>query len=86
MSKLPALALAAALLLSNGAALAGDPEVNLTDEVTQQIQTKLTDEGYEVGKVKTEDGLYEAYAKKDGKKMEVFLDGNLEIVRTKVMD
>ena len=85
MSKLPALALAAALLFP-AAALASDAEVNLTDEITQQIQAKLTAEGYQVGKVKIEDGYYEAYARKDGQKMEVLLDANLEVVGTKAAD
>lgn len=51
--------------------------------VTEQITAKLAGEGYEVRKVKTEDGLYEAYALKDGEKFEVFMDSDLNIVRTK---
>ncbi|WP_102110110.1 PepSY domain-containing protein [Oceaniglobus roseus] len=54
--------------------------VKLTDEVKTKIQTLLTDQGYEVGKIKVEDGYYEAYARKDGKKMEILLNGDLEIV------
>jgi len=86
MSRLPALALAAALLLPATAGFAAASEVNLTDEVADQIRSKLSGEGYQVGKIKTEDGLYEAYAKKEGEKLEVFLDGDLEIVRTKIIN
>ena len=58
-------------------------EVNLTPEVERQIKDSLKAQGYEVGKIKIEDGMYEAYAKKDGKKYEVFLNEQLEIVKTK---
>ena len=51
--------------------------------VTEQITAKLSEEGYEVRKVKTEDGLYEAYALKNGEKFEIFMDADLNIVRTK---
>ena len=79
MSKLiAALALAA---FTGTAAMASDG-INLTDEVKQQITEKLTAEGYEVAKIKTEDGLYEAYARKDGQRYEVFLNAALEVVRT----
>ena len=61
--------------------LAGDT-VELTDENTSKIRQMLTEEGYEVGKIKLEDGLYEAYARKDGHKYEVFLNASFEHVRT----
>ncbi|WP_294613042.1 PepSY domain-containing protein [Roseovarius sp.] len=51
--------------------------------VTEQITAKLSEEGYEVRKVKTEDGLYEAYALKNGEKFEIFMDADLNVVRTK---
>lgn len=60
--------------------------VTLNDETKNQIRTVLTEQGYEVGKIKTEDGLYEAYARKDGKRLEVFLDADFAIVRTEVDD
>ncbi|MGI1662610.1 PepSY domain-containing protein [Palleronia sp. KMU-117] len=72
------LALSAALAT---AALAANP-VELTDANTQAITQMLTDQGYEVGKIKIEDGLYEAYAKKGDEKYEIFLNGDFEIVRT----
>lgn len=75
-----ALALSAALLLPV-AALAS-AEVQLTDEMKAKITATLTEQGYEVGKIKIEDGMYEAYARKDGQKLEIFLNGDLEIVKT----
>ena len=65
----------------SGAALASDT-VSLTDESKARIRQTLTEQGYEVGKIKIEDGLYEAYARKDGAKFEIFLDANFAVVRT----
>ena len=62
---------------------AAHAEVKLTPEVEQQIKDTLTAQGYEVGKIRIEDGMYEAYAKKEGKKYEVFMNEKLEIVKTK---
>ncbi len=67
-----------ALTLSGAAFAAGT--VELTDQNTAQIREMLTEQGYEVAKIKIEDGMYEAYAKKDGHKYEVFLNGDFEIV------
>lgn len=67
-----------ALVLA-GAANASGP-VELTDANTDHIRALLTEQGYEVAKIKIEDGMYEAYAKKDGEKYEVFLNGDFEIV------
>ena len=80
------LAVCTALTLPAAGAMASDENVEITEEVTQSIQTKLTAQGYEVGKIKVEDGLYEAYAKKDGQRFEVFLNAALEIVRTEIDD
>lgn len=55
----------------------------VTDEIAGKIRETLTAQGYSVGKIKIEDGLFEAYAKKDGKKYEVFLNDKMEVVRTK---
>ena len=57
-------------------------KVELNDTNTAQVKKVLTDEGYEVAKVKLEDGMYEAYARKDGKKFEVYLNGDFEVVKT----
>lgn len=67
------------------AVLAAGP-VELTDENTGHIREMLTAQGYEVAKIKIEDGLYEAYARKDGQKYEVFLDADFGVVRTELDD
>lgn len=77
---LKTVALCSTVVLTAGAALASD-EITLTDEVKQQIRTTLTDQGYEVSKIKIEDGLYEAYARKDEHRYEVFLNDKMEIVK-----
>jgi hypothetical protein len=38
------------------------------------ITAKAVEMGYEISNVKEEDGCYELYARKDGKKMEVFMN------------
>ncbi len=73
------LALATALLLPATAALASGGAVPADTEA--QIRTMLTDQGYEVRSVQTEDGMYEAYALKDGQRYEIYLDTSLNIVR-----
>lgn len=62
-------------------ALASDAPVDPKFEA--QIRETLTAQGYEVRKIEAEDGLYEAYALKDGKKMELYVNEKLEIVRIK---
>ena len=58
----------------------------LTAEKRAAIEAKLTGMGYEVRKIETEDGMYEAYALKDGERYEIYLDGDLEIERRKIDD
>ena len=65
--------------LTTGAFAAGT--VELSDANKMKITELLTADGHEVGKIKLEDGLYEAYTKKDGQKLEVFLDGDFNIVK-----
>ena len=43
-------------------------------KTADEITASLTSQGYEVKKVKPEDGLLEAYALKDGKRYEVYVD------------
>jgi hypothetical protein len=69
---------AALLLLSASTALAAE----LTPEVEQKIKDLLTSQGYEVAKIKVEDGQYEAYAKKGSEKFEIYLNDKLEVVKT----
>lgn len=66
-------------------ALASGP-VELTEANAVKIRQMLTGDGYDVGKIKIEDGLYEAYARKDGKKYELYLDGDFALVRTELDD
>jgi len=80
---LAAAALCAALFSS---AAHASEDVTLNAETEQAVRKVLTDQGYEVAKVKTEDGLFEAYARKDGQKLEVFLDAGYAIVRTEIDD
>ncbi|MGC1495544.1 MAG: PepSY domain-containing protein [Sulfitobacter sp.] len=61
-------------------------DVALSDANAEKIRVMLTEQGYEVGKIKMEDGLYEAYARKDGIKYEVYLDADFAIVRTEKDD
>lgn len=53
-------------------------DCGMTDKATwmseDAAKAKGVELGYEVGKIKVEDGCYELYAKdKDGKKLEVFM-------------
>ena len=57
--------------------------VELTDGNKSMIVKMLTADGYEVGKIKLEDGMYEAYAKKGGNRYEVFLNGDFEVIKVK---
>lgn len=57
-----------------------ESEWKTKDEATAVLVAK----GYEVRKVKVEDGCYELYTKKDGKKYEVFINpATLEIAKIK---
>ena len=84
MFKTLATSLAITAALATGALAANSVELN--DANTNQIRQMLTEQGYEVGKIKIEDGMYEAYAKKDGQKLEIFLNGDFEIVRSDIDD
>ncbi|MGB7287827.1 MAG: PepSY domain-containing protein [Salaquimonas sp.] len=51
------------------------------------LKTKVTAMGYDVKNVKVEDGCYEIYAIKDGKKVEAYLNPvTAEVVREKLDD
>ena len=57
------------------------------DAATQsQIREKLTAEGYEVRKIDNEDGMIEVYALKNGERFELYLDADLNVVRSKTED
>ena len=79
MTRIIALALA---ICAGGIASASDDDGKLDMTKADQIKTQLTAEGYEVRKVEMEDGLYEAYAMKDGAHYEIYLDSELNIVKS----
>ncbi|MEZ5675342.1 Peptidase propeptide and YPEB domain-containing protein [Thalassovita litoralis] len=58
----------------------------VSEDMQTKIRAHLTEQGYDVRKIKREDGLYEAYVMKDGQKLEVYLDEQLTVVRTKSDD
>lgn len=76
--------LALTLALPATGALASDKGISA--DTADKIRATLTEQGYEVRKIKMEDGLYEAYAIKDGKKEEIYLDADLKIVQRKDND
>ncbi len=87
MKRIIALSLAilagtATTTLATSSEISGTPDA----AVVEQIKTNLADQGYEVRKVKTEDGMYEAYAMKDGEKFEIYFDKDLNVVKTKSDD
>ncbi|BBU56704.1 MULTISPECIES: PepSY domain-containing protein [Mameliella] len=51
-----------------------------------EITALLTEQGYEVRGIDREDGMIEVYALKDGQRFELYLDQDLNIVRTKIDD
>ncbi|MDK3017565.1 PepSY domain-containing protein [Pseudodonghicola flavimaris] len=76
--------LALTLALPATGALASDRSV--PSDTADKIRATLTEQGYEVRKIKMEDGMYEAYVIKDGMKQEIYLDADLKIVRSKDND
>ncbi|WP_226621417.1 PepSY domain-containing protein [Alloyangia pacifica] len=69
-----------AVLLTAGAVTASPA---IPEQTQAQVREKLTAEGYEVRRIDSEDGMIEVYALKDGKKLELYLDEDLKIVRSK---
>jgi len=78
-------ALAASLALPLGFAAASSELQGATlGKTTEDITASLTAQGYEVRKVKPEHGMLEAYAMKDGKRYELYVDpatGNVAKVK-----
>lgn len=79
-------ALVLALALGATAARADEDEAALDPTKAEQVRATLVAQGYEVRSVGLEDGRIEAYAVKDGKLYEIYLDDALAIVETKVED
>ena len=71
-------ALAAVALPLGGLAYASETENALvgTEAGTtpEAIEATLTDKGFEVRKIESEDGMLEAYAMKDGERFEIYVD------------
>lgn len=76
--KLAALATATVLALPL-AGLASD-RAGFSQDTADQVRAMLTEQGYEVRKIDFEDGLYEAYAIKDGKRMEVYVTAQMQVL------
>ncbi|MEY3005594.1 MAG: hypothetical protein RLZZ491_2770 [Pseudomonadota bacterium] len=74
-----ALALAMAL---PGMAMASSSS-KVPEQTQTAIRTMLEEQGYEVRKIETEDGLFEAYAVKDGQRYEIYINAQMEILRSK---
>jgi len=82
--RIPArLVLVAMLALPATGAFASERHDATTAAQEQAIRDTLTAQGYDVRKIKREDGLFEAYAIKDGERLEIYLDSAMNIVRTK---
>ncbi|MCB1335687.1 MAG: PepSY domain-containing protein [Roseivivax sp.] len=78
MTRILALALALA-----AAPVFASTDLTLDQAKMDEIRATLTEQGYDVRKIDVEDGMIEVYALKDGKKLELYLDETLKIVRTK---
>lgn len=65
-----AIALAVPLSLAAAAEMVGTQAGKTADE----IKASLAAQGYEVRKIEREDGKLEAYAVKDGKRLEIYVD------------
>jgi hypothetical protein len=83
---LAAFAVCASVMTGISSAYAAEEGSAATAEMTTKIETMLKEQGYDVRKVQMEDGKYEAYALKDGKKFEIYLDADLKITDTKESD
>ena len=74
--------LAAALALS-GLSLPVHASSEIDTATQAKVTEQLTAQGYEVRRIDSEDGMIEVYAMKDGKKIELYLNEALEIVKSK---
>lgn len=78
--KLKSLVLAAMMLSASATLALASSGVDAAKDA--QIRADLTAQGYDVRKIKMENGMIEVYALKDGVKFELYLDENLKIVKT----
>ncbi len=75
------LALSPAALASGYECESGPKDQWIEEEA---VKVMLTEQGYEIRKIEVEDGCYEAYVKKEGKRFEVFVNpstGEIEKVQ-----
>jgi hypothetical protein len=79
------LAVAIALALAAAPVLASTDDA-VPEETQNAVREKLVAEGYEIRSIQMEDGMIEVYALKDGQMLEIYLDDELNIVKTKVED
>ncbi|MFZ5961449.1 PepSY domain-containing protein [Thalassococcus sp. BH17M4-6] len=78
--------IALALALTAPAMVLASSDTPMDPARMDQIRTKLTADGYEVRKIDVEDGEIEVYAMKDGARLELYLDADLNVVRAKTDD
>ncbi len=80
----------ASLALMSGTALASSSDCNEPRDKwmsMDQARAKVTAMGYDVRKLEVDDGCYEAYATKDGKRLEIYLNPvTAEVVKMKEDD
>lgn len=86
MKTLTSLLTAALLTTAVGTAAMASSDRAIPAETQAKITEKLKGEGYDVRQIKSEDGMIEVYALKDGQRLELYLDQNLNVTRTKVDD
>ena len=58
------------------------PDAQGPQDTQAAIRTLLEAQGYEVRQIETEDGMFEAYALKDGERYEIYINADMQIVRT----
>ena len=83
MTRIIALALA---ITAGSMAQASDDYMKIDPAKAEQIRTQLGAQGYDVRKIEMEDGMYEAYALKDGSRYEIYLSQDLSIMKTEIDD
>jgi Peptidase propeptide and YPEB domain len=81
-----AFAFSAAVLAPASFAFAAENTSDVSPKMKAKIEAVLKGDGYEVRKVQMEDGNFEAYVIKAGKKFEVVLNADLKITDTKAAD
>lgn len=81
MTRIIALALA---ITAGTMAQASDDYIRIDPAKTRQIETLLTEQGYDVRKIEMDDGLYEAYALKDGARYEFNLHRDLYVMESEL--